>query len=112
MLSGTSRMLPPSPKRLERDEAHTPQRSLAIDRVAQDDRLLADIQVLMGEQRGVMAVITGQTTAHADVRDFAVMPIGVRPLRPSSDARRCRCVTGHSCCPVGSSVDVVARTSR
>lgn len=58
MLSGTSRMLPPSPKRLERDEAHTPQRSLAIDRVAQDDRLLADIQVLMVEQRGVMSVVT------------------------------------------------------
>lgn len=68
-------MLPPSPKRLERDEAHTPQRSLAIDRVAQDDRLLADIQVLMGEQRGVMAVITGQTTAHADDREVVPEPV-------------------------------------
>lgn len=77
-------MLPPSPKRLERDEAHTPQRSLAIDRVAQDDRLLADIQVLMGEQRGVMAVITGQTTAHADVRAVEIHPV-VAQERPQRE---------------------------
>ena len=75
MLSCTSRSFRPVQKRLERDEAHTPQRSLAIDRVAQDDRLLADIQVLMGEQRGVMAVITGQTTAHADDREVVPEPV-------------------------------------